>query len=109
MQPLHINARDVASVSGVDLSTALEYTIRDRVSSSCMVPPRITKPCRLRRPQLFNAQGQTPGYETIEEIIVAHASGTALEIGNELVLMSERWLDGRDASDDVTFAVIKVV
>jgi len=45
----------------------------------------------------------------IEEIIVAHASGTALEIGNELVLMSERWLDGRDASDDVTFAVIKVV
>jgi len=74
-----------------------------------MVPPRITKPCRLRRPQLFNAQRQTPGYEMIEEIIVAHASGTALEIGNELVLMSERWLDGRDASDDVTFAVIKVV
>ncbi len=60
-------------------------------------------------PELFNAQRQTPGYEIIEEIMLAHASRTALEIGNELVLMSERWLDGHDASDDITFAVIKVV
>lgn len=60
-------------------------------------------------PELFDATRNTLGYEAIERVVRSSAHLSAIEIGNNIVHLTEDWLRGTDNADDITFTVLKVV
>ena len=59
-------------------------------------------------PELFNRQKEILDYKNVMEIFCSVAEQSPQEIINELNSAAEKWMDGADQQDDITFVVVKV-
>ena len=59
-------------------------------------------------PELSDKKGKMYGYEKIKEDLKSVADKAPKEIIDHFNISAEKWLDGIDADDDITFVVIKV-
>jgi phosphoserine phosphatase RsbU/P len=58
-------------------------------------------------PERFNAAGEMFGYETIKEMLIAHASGPPQIIVDRLLQAGDEWAAGKPADDDMTFVALR--
>ncbi|MEM9404399.1 MAG: SpoIIE family protein phosphatase [Acidobacteriota bacterium] len=59
-------------------------------------------------PERLNPRDEEVGYEVATQAFREAATGAAESIVERLVAVGERWAEGREADDDVTFVVLKV-
>ena len=59
-------------------------------------------------PELLSAQEKMYGFERIKEELKSVAGKSPKVIINHLTQSAEKWQNGKDADDDLTFVVIKV-
>ncbi len=59
-------------------------------------------------PELFNKQKEILDYNKVMEIFCSVAEQSSKKIIEELNIAAEKWMDGADQQDDITFVVVKV-
>jgi serine phosphatase RsbU (regulator of sigma subunit) len=59
-------------------------------------------------PELFNKQKEILDYKNVTEIFCSVAEKPSKKIIEELNIAAEKWMDGADQQDDITFVVVKV-
>ncbi|HJZ80110.1 MAG TPA: SpoIIE family protein phosphatase, partial [Pyrinomonadaceae bacterium] len=58
-------------------------------------------------PERFNAAGEMFGYESIKELLLAHASATPQIMLERLLQAGDEWAAGKLADDDMTFVALR--
>jgi serine phosphatase RsbU (regulator of sigma subunit) len=59
-------------------------------------------------PELFNKQKEILDYNKVKDIFCSAAEQSSKNIIVELNVAAEKWMDGADQQDDITFVVVKV-
>jgi len=58
-------------------------------------------------PESLNDQGEMLDYPRIREIFQEFAEGSSNDIADHLFAAGDKWMNGRNPEDDITFVIFK--